>query len=228
MSDGSSTPAVPAGTVIVVRDGHAGLEALLVRRTGTASFAADAWVFPGGQVDPGDLRPDDPDEIVPARRAAARELAEEAGVLAPAASLVPWARFTPPPTAPRRYATWFFVAPAPDGHGDVVVDGGEVDDHVWIRPSVAMAEREVGRLSLMPPTWVALWHLDQHPDTGSLLAHLRAREPELFEPRLLQGEGSTVVLYQGDAGYDDRDPLRPGRRHRLTMGPGPWQYLREL
>lgn len=47
----------PASTVCLLRERNRGLEALLLRRPGRSSFAADAWVFPGGAVDPGDARP---------------------------------------------------------------------------------------------------------------------------------------------------------------------------
>jgi 8-oxo-dGTP pyrophosphatase MutT (NUDIX family) len=41
----------PASTVVVVRDGAKGPEALLLRRPRGAGFAPGAWVFPGGVVD---------------------------------------------------------------------------------------------------------------------------------------------------------------------------------
>lgn len=41
----------PAATVVVAREGDAGPEVLLVRRPARSSFAAHAWVFPGGRVD---------------------------------------------------------------------------------------------------------------------------------------------------------------------------------
>jgi 8-oxo-dGTP pyrophosphatase MutT (NUDIX family) len=44
-------PARPASTVVVVRDGARGPEALLLRRPRGAGFAPGAWVFPGGVVD---------------------------------------------------------------------------------------------------------------------------------------------------------------------------------
>jgi 8-oxo-dGTP pyrophosphatase MutT (NUDIX family) len=46
---GQATP-IPAGTVIVLRDGTAGLEVLMLRRAATLAFAAGNWVFPGGRV----------------------------------------------------------------------------------------------------------------------------------------------------------------------------------
>ena len=41
----------PAATVLLLRDGPAGLEVLMTRRSATASFAPGAYVFPGGGVD---------------------------------------------------------------------------------------------------------------------------------------------------------------------------------
>ena len=38
--------------MLLLRDGPAGLEVLMTRRSITASFAPGAYVFPGGGVDP--------------------------------------------------------------------------------------------------------------------------------------------------------------------------------
>lgn len=46
-----AAPTRPAATVVLARDAAAGPEVLLVRRPGRSSFAANAWVFPGGRVD---------------------------------------------------------------------------------------------------------------------------------------------------------------------------------
>ncbi|WP_448661933.1 NUDIX hydrolase [Sphingomonas sp. CJ20] len=78
--------AIPAATVIVMRDVPGGApEILMVERARAMTFAGGALVFPGGRVDPGDralaalLMPDDPEEGA-ARIAAVRETLEEAGV----------------------------------------------------------------------------------------------------------------------------------------------------
>lgn len=87
----------PSATVMLVRDAADGLEVFMVRRHARSHMAADAWVFPGGAVDPddaplappgaaGDLRARtlEPIETEAARGlyvCAARELFEEAGVL---------------------------------------------------------------------------------------------------------------------------------------------------
>src|SRR5207253_3155418 len=72
--------AVPAATVVLIRDGRDGLEVLLARRSSQLAFHGGAWVFPGGRIDPDDYC-DAPDDVVAAaRRGAAREAKEEAGV----------------------------------------------------------------------------------------------------------------------------------------------------
>ena len=92
---GAWTPpeARPAATVVLLRDGAAGLEVLLMRRPDTMAFAPGMHVFPGGRVDPatdslptviGTL-PDGSWAPEPLARAIAvaaiRETFEEAGVL---------------------------------------------------------------------------------------------------------------------------------------------------
>lgn len=77
--------AIPAATVIVMREVGAGPpELLMVERAAAMRFAGGALVFPGGRVDPGDhalaaTLGGDPDDMA-ARIAAIRETLEEAGV----------------------------------------------------------------------------------------------------------------------------------------------------
>ena len=73
----SSVPIRPAATVMLVRDGDAGLEVFMLQRTHAAVFAKGIYVFPGGKVDSADAGP--------AFEAAVRRVAPgvEARVLAP-------------------------------------------------------------------------------------------------------------------------------------------------
>lgn len=54
---GQAAPARDAATVVLLRDGPAGMEAYLLRRAATMAFAAGMHVFPGGSVDPRDGAP---------------------------------------------------------------------------------------------------------------------------------------------------------------------------
>ncbi|WP_026436652.1 MBL fold metallo-hydrolase [Acidovorax sp. JHL-9] len=81
----------PAATVLLLRDApdNGGLEILMTRRSGTASFAPGAYVFPGGGIDAldaqshgaADRRPAQDDPHLTQAIAAIRESFEELGVL---------------------------------------------------------------------------------------------------------------------------------------------------
>ncbi len=88
-----SKPATPrpAATIVLLRDGAEGLEALLLQRHRSSRFVPGAWVFPGGRVDPADSGPPLYERIgglttrmtpeAPFWVAALREAFEETGVL---------------------------------------------------------------------------------------------------------------------------------------------------
>jgi 8-oxo-dGTP pyrophosphatase MutT (NUDIX family) len=75
----NEAPALPAATVLLLRDGPSGLEVFMVVRHGAIAFAGGALVFPGGRVDA-----EDHDLAVPPATAlhvaAIRETFEECGV----------------------------------------------------------------------------------------------------------------------------------------------------
>ena len=83
------TPTRSAATVLLLRDGAAGVEVLMTRRSMSASFAAGAYVFPGGGVDADDAashsqarrREGQSDLHLTQAIAAIRESFEELGVL---------------------------------------------------------------------------------------------------------------------------------------------------
>ncbi|HEY3671072.1 MAG TPA: NUDIX domain-containing protein [Acidimicrobiia bacterium] len=219
-------PAIPAATVVLLRDGADGVETLMLRRNSKLAFAGGAWVFPGGRIDPEDYPggevSDDADAVITAaRNAAAREAMEEAGLAVDASSLVWFAHWTPGAIATRRFATWFFVGTAPEGR--VVVDDGEIHEHQWIRPADAIARRESGEIELIPPTWVTLHKLADASSTDEVIADARARDPEVFLTHITRVDGGVASIWQGDAAYDDLDTEKPGPRNRLLMLDTGWR-----
>ncbi len=223
---GADETAIPAATVVLVRDGDDGLETLLVRRNSKLEFAGGMWVFPGGRIDAGDYLPDAPEDLMAAaRRAAVREAAEEAGLRLQADRLVAFSHWVPPPQAPKRFSTWFFIGAEPAG--SVTVDGGEIRDHAWMRPNEALERRDSKDIELAPPTWISLHRLAGYPTVEEALADSAARGPEFFATRIAFVDDAVVALYAGDSGYQDLDATRPGRRHRLWMLESGWRYERD-
>src|SRR3954468_24253427 len=191
-------PPIPASTVVLIRDGDDGLETLMLRRNSRGAFGG-MWVFPGGRIDPGDGV-----EEEGARRAAARETLEEANLVIDPAVLVPFAHWTPPPIAPKRFATWFFLAPAPAG--DEAGGRQEVHDHVWVTPAEAMRRRDAGEIELAPPTFVTLHMLAQSADVAAAMNEAAAMPIEFFTTQMVRGPGGELVaVWHGDAPYESGD-----------------------
>lgn len=236
--------AVPAATVIVLRDTADGPEVLMLKRDRGLSFAGGMWVFPGGRIDDADHDAGhdaghDGDDLArieaAARRAAVREAAEEAGIAIDADALRRWAHWTPPPLQEKRFSTAFFVAPAVDADTDVIIDDGEIRAHRWARPAEAIEMRDVGEIALTPPTFITLVQLLDFESVAGILASRRPGPVEHFSTRVaIRDEGWTAV-YHGDVTYEaigdaggkgDVDLDAPGPRHRLSMAER-WVYLRE-
>ncbi|MEZ5571939.1 MAG: NUDIX hydrolase [Halioglobus sp.] len=219
-------PVFPAATVVLVRDGDAGLEALLVQRNQAVQHMGGMWVFPGGKVDEADY-PGDRDEYQAAVNAAIRETHEEAGVQVTADQLVYLSHWTTPEGAKRRFATWFFLTILEDGQ-EVKVDGGEIAHHRWVSPAKALSESadEEHPLRLMPPTYVSLADIADCDSCAQARALMGRRKAIMYAPRMVGVEGGLCFLYEGDAGYDDVSLSVEGDRHRLYMIGNQLEYIR--
>ncbi|MEM7408903.1 MAG: NUDIX domain-containing protein [Myxococcota bacterium] len=204
---------VAAATVILLRDSDDGLETLMLRKNSKIAFGG-MWVFPGGRIDDDDGSPDDPMEER-ARLAAVREAEEEASLDLDPDGLVWFSHWTPPPVEIRRFSTWFFAAPAPSS--EVTIDDGEITDSRWLSPRAALDQQREGEIELVPPTFVTLHYLQPYDTAAEALAGLGGDGLRRYVTQIGKGDEGMVVMWEGDAGYDARDPNLPGARHRLTM-----------
>lgn len=226
----NESPLIPAATVVLLREGGAGPETLMLRKNRGQAFGG-MWVFPGGRVEDGD-GPAGGTEEEAARHAAVREAAEETGLMLTDTDLVAFSHWVPPPETAKRFSTWFFVAALPDGATDVVVDGGEIGDHVWARPVDALDRHAAGEVELAPPTWITLRSLADGGDTidsvlGAARGAAAAGQPvPHFATRVVMDGATIVTVWDPDATYwlDPPDLDAPGPRHRLRMMDGGWIY----
>jgi 8-oxo-dGTP pyrophosphatase MutT (NUDIX family) len=181
-------------------------------------------VFPGGRVEDVDRSGEGRDPAVALERSARRETREEAGLELGGESLLHISRWITPEIAPRRFDTWFYATRVHVGR--VSVDGREICTHRWLAPEAAIRASRGGEMRLAPPTFVTLDWLVPHRTAADALLRL-ARGPILtFQPRICSLERGTCMLYPGDAGYEARDPDRPGARHRLWALPDGMRYER--
>jgi 8-oxo-dGTP pyrophosphatase MutT (NUDIX family) len=135
-------------------------------------------------------------------------------------ALAPVGHWITPSPAPRRYDTWFFVAPAPEGHV-YEHDADETVASVWMRPVDALAAARAGRIDLIYPTYRSLQSLAAFPTSTDLFAAVdevwrRDAEPMRSVER---GQGWMLALDMVDDTELERDAFdhaaftvaRPGR-----------------
>jgi 8-oxo-dGTP pyrophosphatase MutT (NUDIX family) len=208
-----TSPAVPreASSVLILRDGPAGLETWLLRRVPKMAFAPGMSVFPGGGVDPVDATGArsaneavvaeqfglDPEHAAVLLRAAAREIAEEIDVVLPLEAIRPWARWITPEAEPRRYDTYFFVAVVPAGETAAAVTG-EASHADWIPVAQALAECAAGSRPMMPPTVLNLMEVAAIGTADAVLAAAAVREITPVMPVLRPIEDGSWVADLGD------------------------------
>jgi len=206
-----------AGTAVVLRDSAQGVESLMLRRPSRGSFA-DAWVFPGGRVDPADHIGAVTEQDA-AQHAAIRETAEEADIRIHALRLL--SRWVPPPEAPVRYRTWFFLAR--EQGEDVHPNPGEIEEAVWLTPRQGLERHAAGGFTLIAPTWMTLYRLCDAESVDGVFEALG--EPVFHETHMRQDDHGLYALWAGDEQHPDA-PGPAGSRHRLSMGPLPWSLER--
>ena len=134
------------------------------------------------------------------------DLLEQRSLVLPAPELRLFSHWLTPIGAPRRYNTWFFVAPAPDGE-DGVHDDRELVASSWVRPADALDQFAAGAIDLIFPTEMSLRALARYSHSADLFADLDAA------PR--DADGNVLVVVDGTG---ERVAL-PGDAERPV---GPW------
>lgn len=223
------TAAIPAATLILLRDGPVGPpEILMVERAAAMAFAGGALVFPGGRIDPGDralaLAMGDGD-LAP-RLAAIRETIEEAGIaigvagdlaamraaladgaaigdLPPAdpSALIPYARWRPDHVPVRVFDTWFYVARLPDDAPPARVDATENVRTLWITAVDVLRAADRGEATLLFPTRRVLERLAQYDDVAGVLADARRWPVRTITPWIEERDGVQFVCIPDGLGY---------------------------
>ncbi len=157
----TSDEAIPAATLILVRDRDAGApELLMVERAAGMAFAAGAWVFPGGRIDEADERLGRGSPDGAARIAAIRETLEETAVPAGLGA----------PPRPEHCLEIQAALAAGQEFGDIVEQAGLMLDLEALTPLAR---------------WVPRFHAKRRFDTLFFIA--RAPDGE-WPPNVIEGE----------------------------------------
>lgn len=214
----------PSATICLLRDGTDGMEVMMGRRSATARFMANAWVFPGGRVDEADrerakrlVQGDNAPSQLPWILAALRETVEEAGV---------W--LTNPPRSEvlgdrdvyetleqagetfvadvRYFANWVTPADLPIRYdarffatvvkADIspVPDNEEIVEVQWVRPRDVILRAAEGAWIVPFPTQVTLEQLATATSTAAFMENAAAIDVETVQPRIKMEHDGSIRL----------------------------------
>jgi 8-oxo-dGTP pyrophosphatase MutT (NUDIX family) len=132
----------------------------------------------------------------------------QAGLAAAASELHPWARWVTPEFERRRFDTWFYLAPLPDGQQPRDL-GGEGERAGWLDPADALERHAAGELPMLPPTQVCLEELATAGSVDELLSTHRAVRP--VSPWVAHGDDGLVLRIDLD-GRGGGEPGGPKAR----------------
>ncbi len=134
-----------------------------------------------------------------------RDFLEAHGLRLAADALTPFARWITPMMMPKRFDTWFYVAPAPEGQLGRH-DGRESVDSVWTTAAAAIAEQT--RWKIIFPTRMNLQKLGEARSTADAIARASGSRIVPVEPWVETRDGGPVLRIPADAGYGDvAEPL---------------------
>ena len=192
----------PASTLVLIRDGDAGVETFLMRRPLTMKFAPGMSVYPGGALDKTDFA-DAITEALDAEFAQAnavrasaterefrallacaiRETREEAGVdFVEARDVVLTDHWVTPEHETRRFDVRFFIARIPEGQ-NAYVASNEADHAEWIRPTDALDRYLRDELPMLRPTLVMLRFLAMFETAADAIDAALSRDVVARMPR---------------------------------------------
>ncbi len=222
----------PASTVILLRDGVAGLETFLMRRATTMAFAPRMHVYPGGKVDDEDYSAAirltvqgvslaalaarasvDPTGLLALYSCAIREVEEETGVVLARRGpdgvrsvdpdLIPLAdHWVTPETERLRYDVRFFVAELPAGQ-EARLTTTEADGAFWVTPGDALAGLAAGSMAMLPPTEETLRFLGDFAHAADAVAAAASRDVIPLLPRRIVGEDGSARWVMVNARTDE-------------------------
>lgn len=118
-------------------------------------------------------------------------LLERRGLVLRTDLLAYWAHWITPEFEPRRYDTRFFVAAMPSGQRTRDVSG-EADHVAWMRPAAAADGVDGGAMAMLPPTYVAVRELAEHPRVDEVLSAAAGRTVRTVVPGIERVDGEVV------------------------------------
>ncbi len=134
--------------------------------------------------------------------------------------LIPISRWVTPIGLPRRFDARFFVASLPAG-AVPSFEGGEVTDHVWIRPGDALRAMAEGRLPMWLPTSTTLQQLEHAGSIDEIAERMTPSPLGPIEVDDVSPDVRRVVMpAAGGVAGQPVDAYLVGRKRLILVDPG--------
>lgn len=114
--------------------------------------------------------------------------------------LVPFAHWITPASRPKRFDTYFYLAPMPQGQ-EAAHDGSEAVGSAWCDPAIMVRETSAGSGSLMFPTWMNLAKLARSATVEEAIGRARAEPLVTVCPEFVECGGRVLLRIPREAGY---------------------------
>jgi len=113
-----------------------------------------------------------------------------------------------PEFLPQRYDVRFFVAEAPADQ-TAVCDGVELTAHRWMRPSLAIADYEAGKIGMVLPQIITLQELARFKMVEEAIASVKQSHVSATLTKIIQFDGKDVEAMPDGTVFQNRPPVYP-------------------
>lgn len=119
-----------------------------------------------------------------------------------------FSRWRTPPISPKRFDTFFFLAPVPTDQ-IAIHDGHEAVESEWVAPQEALRLAEAGQRTIVFPTRMNLRLLSSSPTLADAVAAADRRERITVEPRIITRDDKRYLQLDPEHGYGTvEEPLQ--------------------
>jgi len=134
------------------------------------------------------------------------QILETEDIVLPGDSLSYFSHWITPEALPLRYDVRFFAAEVPDNQ-IAVCDGVELTDLKWLRPRMALADYEAGKIEMVLPQIMTLKELSCFQTVQEVLASAGKRKISANLTKIKVVDGRNVEIMPDGTGYDIRPPV---------------------
>ena len=141
------------------------------------------------------------------------QILEEEGIFLAGDCLHYFSHWITPEPLPLRYDVRFFLAEAPSDQA-VACDGIELTDHIWLRPSAALADYEAGRIGMVLPQIMTLVELSRFRTVSEAIASSGQRNIAANLTRIRHIDGQDVEVMPDGTFMEIRPPVYAWPDHK--------------